>query len=295
MKKIKTLVVQIGYYGLGYPPGYRPLDIDVSFKWDDARWYLYVETSKSHKDNWHSEVENDASDRFPHPGTCDPNLVQLAYWDESGMYRVILDVEELSIEHIEQAVRLFLRAHDTEAESIKFVWQGNRHSLDEEPAIWKRDHDQYLGWLKKAAPAYKVSFAGSAVEDLLKLTKGDKEETALMEDMGFTQDSKNKWTKKPELVVHEPREWYVAALKNLAQKLGDPGPLFLSTGSWPTSVSVVANGRRYSIVRKEKLERAWYGYLSTLHCLILFRSCTDVEVIYLEGEPDILSALTEEA
>jgi hypothetical protein len=65
----------------------------------------------------------------------------------------------------------------------------------------------------------------------------------------------------------------------------------LSLGSWPTSVGIVARARRYASKRPMVGERAWYGYLAGSHRVVLFRSRSDREIIDIDRQPDIMSAL----
>lgn len=166
--------------------------------------------------------------------------------------------------------------------------------LDDELRLWKKDHHKYLEWLQKGAPPYRLSFARTVVDDLLDLSMtAPEQEDEFMQNGGYKRGNDGRWTKEPELVIYEPREWHEEALRLLARECGDGGPHYLSLGSWPTSVGVVANGRRYASRKPIVGERAWYGYLADSHRVILFRSVSDREIIEIQEELDILPALEE--
>jgi hypothetical protein len=285
-----SVTVEVRCYGLGYPPGYLPLQVDVKFTWSGAWRYLSIETLQDHHEQWHAD-DIDGGAAVSHPGSCEVETLQPGYWHEEHMYRIILDTEELTTEDVKRAVQIFFNAQGAHLNDIGLTWPHSAHALEDERRVWKEDQERRLRWLRQGAPPYKVAFADTAVDDLLAIAETTTNEDDLMEGMGFERDDKGTWKREPDLVVNEPREWYVEALRDFARTIADPGPLFLSPGSWPTSIAFVANGKRYKSKSKKVSERAWYGYLPQAHQVVLLRSRSDVEVIAVEGEPDILAAL----
>jgi hypothetical protein len=286
-----SVTVEVQCYGLGYPPGYRPLSVDTRFDWKGTPIYITIETLKDHHEHWHTDGK-DVDPIFSHPGTCETGLLQPTYRDEDNMYSVIFDTEEIITEDLKHAVEMFFNVQGVNPNEIDFTWPHSTRALEDERQVWKEYHDRYLAWLRRGAPPYKVAWDDSAVDDILAIAgKTTEGEDDLMEGMGFQRDDKGTWKREPDLVVNEPREWYVDALREFARTIADPGPLFLSSGSWPTSIAFVANGKRYETERKKDFERAWYAYLPHAHHVVLLRSRSDVEVITIEGEPDICPAL----
>lgn len=293
----EKIIVTVWYYGLGYPPGYRPLDTEVSFPWNDTKWCLEIETPKGHHARWHDHtVDNETIfPEFQHPGECTVGTVRRAYRETGSetVYAVIIDGEELTTGHVKQAVQMFFDFQHTEVPEITLASLHDTHDLEDEFQVWEKDHHRFLEWLRKGAPPYKLSFASHAVEDILDISETAlDQEDELMLSMGFTQDDDGRWMKEPELVIYEPREWYEEALRTLAQEKGDVGPHYLSLGSWPAGVGFVANGKRYGTKRPPVTkERAWYGYLANSNRVVLFRSRSDVEIIDIDGQLDIMPAL----
>jgi hypothetical protein len=188
---------------------------------------------------------------------------------------------------------MFFDFQHTEVRKITLTWPYDKHTFDEELRVWEKDHYKFLEWLRKGAPPYKLSCTGTAVENLLDISEtAPDQEDELMLGIGFKRSDGGRWIKEPERVIYEPREWYEEALRTLARELGDRGPYYLSLGSWPTGVGFVAGGRRYATTRPLAVhERAWYGYLARSNHLVLFRNRSDREIIDIDGEPDIISAL----
>jgi hypothetical protein len=160
--------------------------------------------------------------------------------------------------------------------------------------VWEKDHRKYLAWLRKGAPPYTLSFAGSAVVDLLDLSSTmPEQEDEFMQEMRLTRGDGDRWMKEPELVIYELREWYEEALRTLTRELGDRGPHYLSLGSWPTGVGFVAGGDDTPSQGPSPFtnESGMDRYLARSNHMVLFRNRSDREIIDIDGEPDITSAL----
>jgi len=49
-----SVTVEVQWYGLGYPQGYRLSSVDIRFDWKGTPIYLTIETLKNHHEQDHS-------------------------------------------------------------------------------------------------------------------------------------------------------------------------------------------------------------------------------------------------
>src|SRR3989344_6419248 len=187
MTKVHSITDVLEHYGLGYPPGYRPLSADLFVEWQGKRIHLEIETVHGHRLCWHEE---DASGGISHPGGCDAGTISRANWDweepedeTHDWYRVILDAEEISLKEAARGVQLFFTHIGIAIQEVDFAWRDSPYTKSDDLKSWEKDQEQSIDWLRRGAPPYTIVMAGEAVDNLIDLT-GDEltDEEEMMQD-----------------------------------------------------------------------------------------------------------------
>lgn len=277
------IILSCPHYGLGYPEGYRPLGADINVAWNEKRLFVTVETHAGHM------IGHEQEDFYEPHTSCDAGSV-LRDSEEDSSWRVIIDEKELSWLECEKAIRLLLSHIEKDAGKIQFVW--DQRNEEDELRSWKKEEERRIKWLKNGARPFKVALAPSFVEDMARLSGETAEEAEKdFQERGFARNAQGILERGPSLVDDGVAEVFEVALKEIALKLQDQGPLYLSSASWP-HISFVAGTKKYRTDEGKDIgQRAWFGYLQESKKAALLYARNEYRIIEVLNDPDFLPAM----